>query len=831
MSAKGCDGATLRSIRTLFEAGTAGGLSDSELLDRARLGSGEAAERAFALLVERHGPMVLRTCRGMLGDLESARDAFQDTFVVLARRAGTIRARESLGPWLHRVAVHVSKRRRDAEVRRRRHERRRAERAPTRSATPPTMPDDTAAILHSEIARLPERLRAPLVLCDLEGLSIEQAADRLGHPAGTIKSRRSRARDRLRGRLIGRGLAPAAALAAASEAIATAPSALPIGWAGAAAQAAMTPGLSTFEGILHGGFQVLLLHKFKALAVGCAVAGLGAFGSALPGTEPGSDGPAAGVAGAGADRPAVEPALGPDRPVAVPPEGPVAGASEPPLLGLPFSDPLPSRPLLADEPVLLDPIPPIGAANEPIRGPALLVAEPPIEAEPPPLNLGDPTPRRDAFNGNPAPWATVVRIKVQERGPLGFGSGTVISSTPEESIVLTCAHIFHVKGPQPRPDQFKPTVLVELFDGRLGDPGGQTVRPLGRPMAGEVIDYDFGRDVALVRIKPGRVVPASPIVPEGWSPETRMRMCTVGCTNGEDATAWSTIVTSPSFTGLSEKPNYEAIQCLHSPKQGRSGGGLFTEDGDVAGVCNYAFDPRVARGLYAAPKSIYAVLDRNNLSFLYTIDIPGRRDVHQVAMEELFQRASILVERGLWDEAESTLHELKSRAQGALESDEAKRRAIRRTLETAEADLQALDAKIAEMDTPGFEREAEAMLRSIERGRRSDPGPVGSLPPVSSRRDQVIQFAPIIPLIRDGHEPRPIGEIRDEVDAAFDEGAVAVRLGIEAKIPGGGRLEVDLRVTDPSQVDEAVDLLQFMNGAGPIAIDRREDGPIPGRPD
>ena len=808
-------------------------LSDLDLLDRARLGSGEAAERAFALLVERHGPMVLRTCRGMLGDLDSARDAFQETFVVLARRAGTIRARDTLGPWLHRVAVHVAKRQRDAEARRRRHERRHAEVSPSRTEPPPTLPDDTAAMLHSEIARLPERLRAPLVLCDLEGLSIEQAADRLGHPAGTIKSRRSRARDRLRGRLIGRGLAPAAALAAATEAIAKAPSALTIGWAEAAARAAMTPGLSTFPGILQGGFKVLLLHKFKTLAVGCAMAGLGAFGSALPGTEPGSDGPAAGVGivGAGADRPAVEPVPGPDRPVAFPPEGPGVGASEPPLLGLPLNDPKPSRPALADEPVLLDPIPPIEAANEPIRGPALLVTEPPIEEEPPPLDLDDPTPRRDVFNSKPAPWETVVRIKVQERGPLGFGSGAVISSTPEESIVLTCAHIFHVKGPQPRPDQFKLPVLVELFDGRLGGPGGQTVRPLGRPMAGEVIDYDFGRDVALVRIKPGRVVPASPIVPEGWSPETRMRMCTVGCTNGEDATAWSTIITSPSFNGLSEKPGYEAIQCLHSPKQGRSGGGLFTEDGDVAGVCNYAFDPRVARGLYAAPKSIHAILDRNNLSFLYTSDIPGRRDVHQVAMEELFQRASILVERGLWDEAESTLHELKSRAQGALESDEAKRRAIRRTLETAEADLQSLDAKIAETGAPSFGREAEAMLRSIERGRRSDPGPVGSLPPVSSRRDQVIQFAPTIPLIRDGHEPRPIGEIRDEVNAAFDEGAGAVRLGVEAELSGGGRLDVGLRVTDPSQVDEAVDVLRFMNGAGPIAIDRREDGPISERPE
>ena len=909
MIAKGCDGATLRTFRTLFEVGAAGGLSDAELLDRARLGSVEAGERAFALLVERHGPMVLRTCRGMLGDLDSARDAFQETFIVLSRRAGTIRARDTLGPWLHRVAVHVAKRQRDAEARRRRHERRYAEASPIQSELLPTFPDDSAAILHDEIARLPDRLRAPLVLCDLEGLSIDQAAARLGHPPGTIKSRRSRARDRLRGRLIGRGLAPAVALTAATKAIATTPSSLPIGWAEAAAQAATTPGLSTLPGILHGGFKVLLLHKFKALTVGCALAGIGALEAALPGTEPGSDGPAAGVVVTKADHPEIEPASGPERPVAVLQEG---------LRG---DDPRPSLPARLDEPVLLDPIPPIVGANELIRGPALLdfhagwdgpsqqmrpviddlvranypvrsidvderpelvehfnidgvptfvaidaegreigrlvgltraedlaaffkqafgvdplpvvppslLAGPPIEKEPPLADLDDPAPGQPPFNGNPAPWETVVRITLKYND--SPGSGTVISSTDEESIILTCAHIFHVKGTQPRPDQFKLPVQVELFDGKLGGPGGQTVRPLGRPMGGEVIDYDFGRDVALVRIRPGRVLPASPIVPEGWSPREGMKMSTVGCTNGEDATAWSTTITDPSFSGLSEKPDYEAIQCLYSPRRGRSGCGLFTEDGYLAGVCNYAFDSRISRGLYASPNSIRAILDRNNLSFLYGKAAPPSGDVDREILEELAQRAEALIEHRQWDEAESTLSELKSRAQGAVESAEERRREIRKTMEIAEENLHTLDEQTAETDAPGFEREAEAMLRSVDRGRRSDPGPVASLSPAVPGRERVIHFAPTVAVLRDGHEPRPIGEIRDEVDAAFDEGAGAVRLGVEAELPGGGRLDVGLRVTDPSQVDEAVDVLRFMNGTGPIAIDRREDGPISERPE
>jgi thiol-disulfide isomerase/thioredoxin len=218
----------------------------------------------------------------------------------------------------------------------------------------------------------------------------------------------------------------------------------------------------------------------------------------------------------------------------------------------------------------------------------------------------------------PNPWETVVRIRVHDRGTLGFGSGTVIDSNADESIILTCAHIFSVKGRQPSAKQFNLPVMVELFDGELGGPGGQTVRPIGEPIPGEVIDYDFDRDVALVRIRPGQVVPAAKVVPPHWSPQARMGMYTVGCSHGEDATAWNTVIYSPSSRyRVPGKQNYDAIECLHSPKQGRSGGGLFTEDGYVAGVCNFAFDQSVGRGLYASPRSIYAILDRNNFSHLY----------------------------------------------------------------------------------------------------------------------------------------------------------------------------------------------------------------------
>lgn len=94
-------------------------------------------------------------------------------------------------------------------------------------------------------------------------------------------------------------------------------------------------------------------------------------------------------------------------------------------------------------------------------------------------------------------------------------------------------------------------------------------------------------------------------------------MTTVGCSEGADATAWSTEVTSTRIKGLVGNEGYEATECLYAPKQGRSGGGLFTfEEGLVAGVCNFA-EPRGKRGLYASPRSIHKILNRNKLQICY----------------------------------------------------------------------------------------------------------------------------------------------------------------------------------------------------------------------
>jgi hypothetical protein len=224
---------------------------------------------------------------------------------------------------------------------------------------------------------------------------------------------------------------------------------------------------------------------------------------------------------------------------------------------------------------------------------------------------------------NPKAWETVVRIRIQSRGSIGFGSGTIIHSTPEESLILTCAHVFKMEGQRPvPPSQFPLPITIDLFDGNLRGVRPAQVR-YAESVPGEAVDYDFTHDVGLIRIKPGRRLPAARVVPPHWQPLERMKMLTVGCSEGQDATAWHTVILNPRMRGLSGNASYEAIECQFAPKQGRSGGGLFTTDGYVAGVCNFA-EPRGDHGLYATPRSIYALLDRNRLMALYApVDRPG----------------------------------------------------------------------------------------------------------------------------------------------------------------------------------------------------------------
>ena len=149
---------------------------------------------------------MLGTCRKLLGDPHDAQDAFQATFLVLVQKGRRLWVRDSLAPWLHRVASLICSRARASSRRRRQYERRPAEAHPL--STPKAHDwSDLGTVIQEEIDRLPERFRCPVVLCDVMGLSHGRAASQLGIPAGTVKSRLGRAREILRGRLSRRGLA------------------------------------------------------------------------------------------------------------------------------------------------------------------------------------------------------------------------------------------------------------------------------------------------------------------------------------------------------------------------------------------------------------------------------------------------------------------------------------------------------------------------------------------------------------------------------------------------------------------------------------------------
>jgi RNA polymerase sigma factor (sigma-70 family) len=203
-------GTNSRHIHTLFNVGAVGRLTDRELLEMSALRRGEASEVAFAAMVQRHGPMVHRVCQQVLENRHDADDAFQATFLILVRKASSLNLSDSLGPWLHGVALRVASCARSARARRQTHERRAGEERRQYSAD--NRPDDLAVVLHEEIHRLPARFRTPAVLCWLQGFTTDAASRRLRCPQGTILSRLSRARERLRQRLARRGVTLGAGL-------------------------------------------------------------------------------------------------------------------------------------------------------------------------------------------------------------------------------------------------------------------------------------------------------------------------------------------------------------------------------------------------------------------------------------------------------------------------------------------------------------------------------------------------------------------------------------------------------------------------------------------
>jgi RNA polymerase sigma factor (sigma-70 family) len=305
---EGDRGLALRQIGALFRAGTFAGMSDGQLLEHFLARHGEAGELAFAVLIERHGPMVLRVCRGALRSRVDAEDAFQATFLALVRGAGSIRNRDSLAPWLHGAALRVSACARSAQERRKTHEGRYAARRSESIREGDR--DDLGAVLHEEIGRLPARYRAAVVLCDLQGLPLVDAAVQLGCPVGTIKSRVARGRERLRARLVRRGVIPAAGLGVGlvGETAAAVGPALVDATARAAIQLAAGRGTAgmlaaSVEYLLRSNSRSILMRRVWTLTASLATAAVLAAGVASLAQQPGGGG------GGGAAAPRQDPQM------------------------------------------------------------------------------------------------------------------------------------------------------------------------------------------------------------------------------------------------------------------------------------------------------------------------------------------------------------------------------------------------------------------------------------------------------------------------------------------------------------------------------------------
>ena len=237
-------------------------------------------DAAFAALVERHGPMVLGTCRRVLGNTCDADDAFQAAFLVLASKARSIARPELLGTWLYRVAFRAALRARAARARRR------EQLVPLPDiavANRDTEAAELRRVVDEEVERLPDRYRVPVVLCYLEGHTNEEAARRLRCPTGTIASRLATARDKLRTRLVRRGIAlTAGALSAmfTAEALAVpVPAALAEVVLGGTAVASVTI-------LAKGVVRTMLLTRIRTTVIALTILAFAGGGAAFLATQP-----------------------------------------------------------------------------------------------------------------------------------------------------------------------------------------------------------------------------------------------------------------------------------------------------------------------------------------------------------------------------------------------------------------------------------------------------------------------------------------------------------------------------------------------------------------
>ncbi|HEX3450033.1 MAG TPA: sigma-70 family RNA polymerase sigma factor, partial [Isosphaeraceae bacterium] len=260
------------------------GFSDAQLLERFVSDHDDAA---FEPLMARHGPMVLSVCRGILKDPNDAEDAFQATFLILVKKSAAFRGHVSLGPWLYRVAHRVAIRANVAATKRRAWEREAGQMHGTSSIMGLAQPPDQLQALHEEIARLPEKFRRAVVLCDLELVPQTRAAAELRLSERTLQRRLRQGRERLKARLIRRGLASDDAMLGAVF-LREAHSAVPASWSEAtirAVLAGVNQGISTgvvsaaAEKLTDEVLRIMLVQKLTLGSATLLAAGLIAWGA------------------------------------------------------------------------------------------------------------------------------------------------------------------------------------------------------------------------------------------------------------------------------------------------------------------------------------------------------------------------------------------------------------------------------------------------------------------------------------------------------------------------------------------------------------------------
>ncbi len=279
----------LRGVLTRLEVAR---LPDADLWQRY---VGQRDEAAFEALVHRHGPMVLGVCRRVLRNEQDAEDAFQATFLVLVRRAASLRSPSTLANWLHGVAYRTALQARGAAARRRARE----AAAPPRTATSEDPWAELWPVLDQELGRLAEKYRAVVVLCDLEGKTRKEVARQLGCAEGTVASRLARARSVLARRLARRGFTGvvAAAALAGGTASAVVPGRLVAATVAAAGSSTATrvaahallsaEVIALTEGVLRSMYLTKLKTAVAVLLVlGMAALGVGGLVPSGRGTEP-----------------------------------------------------------------------------------------------------------------------------------------------------------------------------------------------------------------------------------------------------------------------------------------------------------------------------------------------------------------------------------------------------------------------------------------------------------------------------------------------------------------------------------------------------------------